>query len=380
MFSNDRHESDVDRSGFNLVDEVENRKEFTVVLTFILVLLAPAATVSAETVRSVNGLQAHVLSQKGSEPLDFPGEVLVRLYQGRKNAKLQKEPPPVAETGVVVGSRITLADGYSFQVDEVWKDGDEIWYRQGKVSRGLPQNSVKSIKPIVKAPEPEAEKVSKVDKTAPAPVEKSPVLTWIHLVDGARFRVDQVQEEPGGYWYSRANLSVFLERARVARIEIDRGEKASPAWRGSDWTSGNATIDQLIKLNGSRFGVDPYLVFLVIEQESRFHPRAVSPKGARGLMQLMPGTARRFGVKNSFDIAENIKGGTQYLRELMDMFGGQVNLVLASYNAGEGAVLKYGRNVPPYRETREYVKKIGKRYGLAAREPDAENEPSAPRR
>lgn len=356
---------------------MENRREFTVVLIFILVLLAPPATVSAET-RGVIGLQSHVLSQKGSERLDFPGEVLVRLHQTSKNAKLRKEPPPAAETGVVVGSRITLADGYSFQVDEVWKDGDEIWYRQGKVSRGLPHNSVKSIKPIVKAPEPE--KVSKVEKAETAPVEKSPPLTWIHLVDGARFRVDQVQEQPAGYLYSRANLSVFLERARVARIEIDRGEKVSPAWRGSDWTSGNATIDQLIKLNGSRYGIDPYLVFLVIEQESRFHPRAVSPKGARGLMQLMPGTARRFGVKNSFDIAENIKGGTQYLRELMDMFGGQVNLVLASYNAGEGAVLKYGRNVPPYRETREYVKKIGKRYGLAAREPDAENEPSAPRR
>jgi hypothetical protein len=340
------------------------------------------ATVSADTLRSINGSQTQVLSQNGSERFDLPGEVIVRLYQTSKNAKLRKEPPPVAETGVVVGSRITLADGYSFQVDEVWKDGDEIWYRQGKVSRGLPQNSIKSIKPIVKAPETkvEPEKVSKVEKAATATVEKSPPVTWIHLVDGARFRVDQVQEQPGGFWYSRANLSVFLERERVARIEIDRGEKPSPAWRGSDWTSGNTAIDHLIRLNGSRYGVDPYLVFLVIEQESRFHPRAVSPKGARGLMQLMPGTARRFGVKNSFDIAENIKGGTQYLRELMDMFGGQVNLVLASYNAGEGAVLKYGRNVPPYRETREYVKKIGKRYGLAAREPDADSETSAPRR
>ena len=361
---------------------MENRRKFTVVLTFILVLLAPAAIVCGETVRGANGLQAPSLLQNGSAHLDLPGDAVVRLNQASKNAKLRKEPPPAADPGVVVGNLITLADGYSFQVDEVWKDGDEIWYRQGKVSRGLPQNSVKSIKPIVKAPEPKAEpaKVGKVANPATATVEKGPASTWIHLVEGARFRVDQVQEAPGGFWYSRANLSVFLERERVARIEIDRGEVASPVPRGSDWTSGNATIDQLIKQNGSQYGVDPYLVFLVIEQESRFHPRAVSPKGARGLMQLMPGTARRFGVKNSFDIAENIKGGTQYLRELMDMFGGQVHLVLASYNAGEGAVLKYGRNVPPYRETREYVKKIGKRYGLAAREPVADNEPSAPRR
>jgi soluble lytic murein transglycosylase-like protein len=93
-----------------------------------------------------------------------------------------------------------------------------------------------------------------------------------------------------------------------------------------------------------------------------------------GLMQLMPGTARRLGVRRPFDAAENIRGGTQYMRELMDMFGGKVDLVLASYNAGEGAVLKYGRNVPPYRETRDYVKTIGKRYGLTGRQPGAEND------
>ena len=97
-------------------------------------------------------------------------------------------------------------------------------------------------------------------------------------------------------------------------------------------------------------------------------------------MQLMPGTARRFGVKRPFDPADNIKGGSQYLRELMDMFNGQVNLVLASYNAGEGAVMKYGRTVPPYRETREYVKRIGKRYGLEGRVPNPENELPLPRR
>jgi soluble lytic murein transglycosylase-like protein len=97
-------------------------------------------------------------------------------------------------------------------------------------------------------------------------------------------------------------------------------------------------------------------------------------------MQLMPGTARRLGVRRPFDAAENIRGGTQYLRELMDMFGGQVNLVLASYNAGEGAVMKYGRNVPPYRETREYVKKIGKRYGLSGRQPQDDSNVPGPRR
>jgi len=343
---------------------------------------------SRRTIRAVSGDTLAKIAQR----LGLPVNELVRLNQLSDNARLRKgmkiqlPANPVAEsgeTGAVVGKRITLADGYSFAVDEVWKDGDEIWYRAGNISKGLQQGAVKSIKPIMKAAESGAEapkQLATVVNPVPATAEKRPVTNWIHLVDGARFRVDEVQETSEGFWYSRANLSIFLERDRVARIERDRGDSPSPAWRGSDWSSGNALIDQLIKTNGSRFGIDPYLVFLVIEQESRFHPRAVSPKGARGLMQLMPGTARRLGVRNSFDVAENIKGGTQYLRELMDKFGGQVNLVLASYNAGEGAVMKYGRNVPPYRETREYVKKIGKRYGLAAREPGSESEMPAPRR
>jgi soluble lytic murein transglycosylase-like protein len=185
--------------------------------------------------------------------------------------------------------------------------------------------------------------------------------------------VDEVQEAPDGAWYNRNNVSIFLAKERIARIEYE--VPGSPeARRNSGWTSGNSVLDQLIRANGQRFGIDPYLVFLVIEKESRFRTRAVSPKGAMGLMQLMPGTARRLGVRRPFDAAENIRGGTQYMRELMDMFGGKVDLVLASYNAGEGAVLKYGRNVPPYRETRDYVKTIGKRYGLTGRQPGAEND------
>jgi soluble lytic murein transglycosylase-like protein len=101
-----------------------------------------------------------------------------------------------------------------------------------------------------------------------------------------------------------------------------------------------------------------------MEQESHFNPRALSPKGARGLMQLMPGTAARFGVKAS-DPAQNIAGGTRYLKQLIGQFNGRIDLVLASYNAGEGAVLKFGRKVPPYRETRNYVKRISYRYRQA---------------
>jgi len=99
-----------------------------------------------------------------------------------------------------------------------------------------------------------------------------------------------------------------------------------------------------------------------MEQESHFNAHAVSPKGARGLMQLMPGTGARFGVRKPFDPAQNISGGTRYLRELLNRFNNRVDLVLASYNAGEGAVIKFGHRVPPYKETRNYVKNISYRY------------------
>jgi soluble lytic murein transglycosylase-like protein len=128
------------------------------------------------------------------------------------------------------------------------------------------------------------------------------------------------------------------------------------------WTTGNARIDGLIRTNAKRYGIDPYLVYCVMHQESRFGSGATSPVGAMGLMQLMPGTAARYGVTNPYDPAQNIMGGTHYLADLMRMFGGRVDLALAGYNAGEGAVMKYGRRVPPYAETRNYVRIIGSRY------------------
>jgi Transglycosylase SLT domain len=130
------------------------------------------------------------------------------------------------------------------------------------------------------------------------------------------------------------------------------------------FTTGNADVDGLIVESGSRHGVDPVLLYAIMHQESTFKSRAVSPKGARGLMQLMPGTAARFGVSNIFDPRQNIEGGARYVRFLLDLFDGDVNLALAGYNAGEGAVIKYGRRVPPYSETQEYVRRISSRYAL----------------
>jgi hypothetical protein len=290
---------------------------------------------------------------------------------------VQAQERPTQTPPKVTGNIVTLADGYTFEADEVWKQGDELWYRKGNITQRIPQQ-VKSVKPIFETVKPAPAEATKTAKTvAPAPK----TVTWIHLVDGARFRVDEVQEASDGAWYMRNNVSIFLPKERISSIELEvPGSRAEATPKNNDWTSGSPLIDQLIRTNGDRFGIDPYLVFLVIEKESRFHTRAVSPKGAMGLMQLMPWTARRLGVRKPFDPAENIRGGTQYMRELMTMFGGKVDLVLASYNAGEGAVLKYGRNVPPFRETRDYVKTIGKRYGLTGRQPGSGNEVPDPQR
>jgi soluble lytic murein transglycosylase-like protein len=286
--------------------------------------------------------------------------------------------------------RVTLTDGYSFEVDEIGKQGDELWYRQGSIWKRL-NGTVKKLTPLKK--EEPAAAAPTITKPAPAPAsdtvaskaeaEAAPLAIWIYLEGGARMRVDEVTESADGAWFRRGNVQKFLERDHFVRIEREQPVVAAAsgtAWKENGWTTGNARIDSLIKMNAARFGVDPYLVFCVIEQESQFKQFARSPKGAQGLMQLMPGTARRLGVRRPYDPAENITGGTRYLKELMTMFGGRVDLVLASYNAGEGAVMRYGRNVPPYRETREYVKKIGKRYGIDGRKPQEENDVPAPQR
>ncbi len=125
-------------------------------------------------------------------------------------------------------------------------------------------------------------------------------------------------------------------------------------------------IDSLIKQTADRHAVDPDLVRAMVQVESNFNPHAVSNKGARGLMQLIPSTAKELGVGNSFNPQENLDGGVRYLKQMMGIFGGDLNRSLAAYNAGAGAVTRHG-GVPPYRETQNYVKKISDLYGPLAK-------------
>jgi soluble lytic murein transglycosylase-like protein len=120
--------------------------------------------------------------------------------------------------------------------------------------------------------------------------------------------------------------------------------------------------DPFIERVARENGLDPSLIKVVALVESGFNPMAVSPKGAKGIMQLMPGTARRYGVRNVHDPYENLRAGAEHLRDLLDEFGGDLTLALAAYNAGAGAVRRYG-GVPAYAETQDYVQKIQNRLG-----------------
>jgi soluble lytic murein transglycosylase-like protein len=159
-----------------------------------------------------------------------------------------------------------------------------------------------------------------------------------------------------------------IESSRPKRLVQLTSLPMNPSLGG--FTTGNSDVDNFIVESGKRNSVDPLLLYSIMHQESSFKARAMSNKGARGLMQLMPFTASRFGVTNIWDPKQNIEGGARYMRFLLNLFNGDVQLALAGYNAGEGAVMKYGYQIPPYSETREYVRRIGNRYSLI-RDPEA---------
>jgi soluble lytic murein transglycosylase-like protein len=161
------------------------------------------------------------------------------------------------------------------------------------------------------------------------------------------------------------------EASKRTRAVVPAGQQPSivsvpPSVRGylreGHSSSGNPLIDATVSEAAAQHGLDPCLILSVMKAESGFNKMAVSVKGASGLMQLMPATAARFGVKNIFDQRENIAAGARYLRWLLDRFNGDVRLALAGYNAGEGAVEHYGNRIPPFAETQNYVRTIYSRF------------------
>lgn len=135
---------------------------------------------------------------------------------------------------------------------------------------------------------------------------------------------------------------------------------------------------ELVSAAAARYGVDAELISSVMEVESHFDAKAISPKNARGLMQLLPQTAARLGVKDIFDPQENIDAGTRYLKELLQLYNNNLTLALAAYNAGPDKVQKYG-NVPPYRETVSYVNQVTRKYQKSKSATSAKPAPAAPK-
>ena len=286
-------------------------------------------------------------------------------HKPKKPAAEAPAPEDQDESQTDIQIYVKLNDGMRMPVDDAWENEQGIWYRKGGLTHLLPRTRAKAIErghAPKSNPEPQVAQTAETNPTPTASPAEQPV--WIYLKGGARFEVDTATESATGVWYTRGPMSIFIERSRVDHIERETLATVAKT-KELRWSSGRPRIDALIRQNGTKYGVDPYLIFCVMEQESHFNTYALSPKGARGLMQLMPGTGARFGVRRPFDPAQNIMGGTRYLKDLLRRFNNRVDLVLASYNAGEGAVVRFGHRVPPYRETRNYVKRVGYRYRQA---------------
>jgi len=154
---------------------------------------------------------------------------------------------------------------------------------------------------------------------------------------------------------SDGSVDVFEARDYFSSIRHQKF-RAKSLLMGSDQNS-SKKFDEFVRKYSQKYNVDPALIHAVIKAESAYDPDALSIKGAVGLMQLMPDTAKQYGVTDRFSPEENIEGGTKYLKFLLDRYEGNVSLAVAAYNAGEGAVDKYG-DIPPYPETMAYVQKV----------------------
>jgi len=278
--------------------------------------------------------------------------------------------------------QLHLKGGRVLEVEEVWEAGDAIWYRQGKIIASCAKADVVKItkpKPAPSSSEtvnpaspagPKAKITSFADEAGKSANDAGATrkVSRIILKSGTQIDADTVWEEADRVSYRLGKMHTFIDRSEVERVIRDVAisePKTAASSSPFRYTTGHRGLDQLIIYSADKYSLDPVLIYLVMREESGFNHRAVSRVGARGLMQLMPGTAAKLGVRNIHDPIQNVDAGTRYLRTLIEMFNGDVNLALAAYNAGEGAVLKYGRRIPPYRETMNYVWRINTAYRRA---------------
>lgn len=268
----------------------------------------------------------------------------------------------------VQADELHLKNGRMVEAEEVWEVGDAIWYRQGKVIASFARTDVARITKSKPAPAASLSSVGNSGESANGDEMVTRTVSRILLKGGRQIDADAVWENSGLVGYRLGKMQTVIDRRDVERIvhDVTVTEPKSVAANSSlRYTTGHSGLDRLIAYSGDKYDIDPTLIYLIMREESRFNHRAVSRVGARGLMQLMPGTAAKLGVRNIHDPVENVDAGTRYLRTLLEMFNGDVNLALAAYNAGEGAVMKYGRRIPPYRETMNYVWRINTAYRRA---------------
>ncbi|HEV2196487.1 MAG TPA: lytic transglycosylase domain-containing protein [Candidatus Acidoferrum sp.] len=203
---------------------------------------------------------------------------------------------------------------------------------------------------------------------------------YIVLQSGLRLHVTGYQLMGEKYRLQLQGGWMDVSTADVVKIEpeevfqpIVQPQVAAPATAA---TANQPPYQEFVVAAASRYGVDAELISSVMEVESHFNPKAISAKNARGLMQLLPETAARLGVKDIFDPKENIDAGTHYLHDLLQLYNNDLTLALAAYNAGPDKVQKYG-NVPPYRETQSYVKQVQKKYQKNKSAPASKTAPPA---
>ncbi len=184
-------------------------------------------------------------------------------------------------------------------------------------------------------------------------------ILWVSLISG------QVQADIYKYVDSQGNVHYtdnpehsgyrLIIKSAPGRIPNLRTLPAAPA---GHWQLHRQRYEPVIRLAARKYNLDAALLDAVVRVESAYNPLALSPKGAAGLMQLMPDTAARYKVHDPYNPVQNIEGGAHYLSDLLDLFGANVRLAVAAYNAGENNVIKYGHRIPPFAETQDYVNKV----------------------